>query len=38
VIVAPWRVLGILLVVLAFAWWVIRRRTMPRIDRPVHLR
>jgi len=38
VIVAPWRVLGILLVVLAFAWWVIRRRTTPRIDRSAQLR
>jgi hypothetical protein len=38
VFVAPWRVLGVLLVVLAFAWWVIRRRTMPRIDRSVQLR
>jgi hypothetical protein len=38
VIVAPWRVLGVLLVVLALAWWVIRRRTMPHRKRSVQLR
>jgi len=38
VIVAPWRALGVLLVVLAFAWWVIRRRTMPHRERSVHPR
>jgi hypothetical protein len=30
VIVAPWRVLGVLLVVLALAWWVIRRQRARR--------
>jgi hypothetical protein len=30
VIVAPWRVLGVLLVVVALPWWVVRRRTMPQ--------
>ena len=35
VIVAPWRVLGVLLVGLAIAWWVIRRRTMPHKERSV---
>jgi hypothetical protein len=29
VIVAPWRVLGIFLVVVVLAWWVIRRRLKP---------
>jgi len=33
VIVAPWRVLGVLLVVIALAWWIIRRRTMPQRER-----
>jgi hypothetical protein len=38
VIVAPWRVLGVLLVVLALASLVIRRRTLPHRERSVRHR
>jgi hypothetical protein len=38
VIVAPWRVLGVLLVVVAFALWVIRRGRTPRRERSLQPR
>lgn len=38
VIVAPWRVLGVVSVVLALAWWGFRRRTRPHRERSVQLR